>query len=92
MRDAIRHFERALQVWLREKNECQYALLQYNRGCAYLLRGEPEDCSRALTCLSEAFERSLSRECSEIAVLAGVQLDKIRPSPMRVPNKSLGPT
>jgi tetratricopeptide (TPR) repeat protein len=92
VRDAIRHFERALQVWLREENECQYALLQYNRGCAYLLRGEPEDFSRALMCLSEAFERSRSRECSEIAVLARVQLDKIRPSLTRVPNKCLRPT
>jgi len=76
-RDAIRHFERALQVWRREENECQYALVQYNRGCAYLQRAAPEDLSRALTCLSEAFERSLSRECSEIAALARAQLEKI---------------
>jgi tetratricopeptide (TPR) repeat protein len=76
-RDAIRHFERALQVWGSEGNECQYALVQYNRGCAYLRLAAPEDFSRAIACLSDAYERSLSQKCPEISALARAQLKKI---------------
>jgi len=76
-RDAIRHFERALQVWSSEENECQYALVQYNRGCAYLRLAAPEDFARAIACLSEAYERSLSCERPEIAALARAELEKI---------------
>jgi tetratricopeptide (TPR) repeat protein len=76
-RDAVRHFERALEVWSSEENECQYALVQYNRGCAYLRLAAPEDFARAIACLSEAYEHSLSQKCPEIPALARAQLEEI---------------
>jgi len=76
-RHAIRHFERALQVWASEENECQYALVEYNRGCAYLRLAAPEDFERAIACLSEAYERSLSCGRPEIAALARAELERI---------------
>ena len=76
-RHAIRHFERALGVWSSEENEGQYALVQYNRSCAYLRLADPEDLARAIACLSEACEHSLPCGRPEIAVLARAQLKKI---------------
>jgi len=76
-REAIRHFDRALQVWGPEENECQCALVQYNRGCAYLRLVTPEDFARAIACLSEAYEPSLSCKRPETAALARAQLRKI---------------
>ena len=76
-RDAIRHFERALQVWSTQNDECQYALVQYNRGCAYLRRAAHEDRTRAFACFSEACEHSLPCGRPEIAALARGQLEKI---------------
>ena len=76
-RDAIRHFEQALQVWGSKENECQYALVQYNRGYAYLRLAAPEDFARAIACLSEAYEHSLPCGRPEIAALARAELKKI---------------
>jgi hypothetical protein len=77
-RDAIRHFEQVLQVWSAEENGCQYALVQYNRGCAYLrLAASSEDFARAAACLSEACVCSLSCGRPEIAALARARLENI---------------
>ncbi len=46
-RSALRHFERALEVWKPETEPYYYALAQYNRGCVYLqLAASPEDMVR----------------------------------------------
>lgn len=79
-RQAIRHFEQALEVWNSEDSACRRVLVQYNQGCAYLRLGAREDIVRAVGCLSEASERSGSCGRPDIAALAQRQLEKILPA------------
>ncbi|MBZ5630249.1 MAG: hypothetical protein LAO06_15425 [Acidobacteriia bacterium] len=78
-RYAIRHFERALQVWTMEEDSYYYALVQYNLGGAYLeLPAEPRHVTKSLACFAAAFECAKSSGYAEIQRLAGAQLNGIR--------------
>jgi tetratricopeptide (TPR) repeat protein len=86
-RYALRHFERALEVWNPEVHPYYYALAQYNRGCACLqMATSPEHIEKALTCFTKAFECARSCGNTEVQRLAGVQLESLvvavdRPGP-----------
>ena len=78
VRYALRHFERAIEVWKPDTYPYCYALAQYNRGCAYLqLATFPENLEPALFCLADAYQCALSSGYAEIARLAKVHVDRI---------------
>jgi tetratricopeptide (TPR) repeat protein len=78
VRYALRHFERALEVWSPAEHSYHYALTQYNRGCAYLqLTTFPESFEKAIFCLTDAYECALSSGHAEIARLAKAQADRM---------------
>ena len=77
-RYALRHFERALEVWNPEAHPYYYALAQYNRGCVCLqMAASPEQMEKALACFTDAFECARSCGNAELQRLAGAQLESL---------------
>jgi len=75
-RHALRHFEHALRASGGRDDPGQYALVQYNRGCAYLRLGvTPENVAGAIACLADAYHCALTSGHAEIARLAKTQMN-----------------
>jgi tetratricopeptide (TPR) repeat protein len=77
-RYAIRHFERALQVWSSRQYAYYHALAQYNLGCARLRLLTSTQClEQAITCFAAAVDCGKSCGYTEIEQLARARLQAL---------------
>ncbi len=77
-RYAVRHFERALEIWNGDEYGFYNALAQYNLGCAHLkLLSSGGHRGLAITCFAAAAESAKSCGHKEVEQLAGAQLQAL---------------